>query len=224
MNVKKIKYSVIIIVFLLVHSVTSYGQQTDFFEAEAFPDTVLMGNFFSVFFNYTFEAVESFQEPEFKSFSVVEGPNEVGGADMMGSDVIQEFYGVEFVLTPLSPGEFFIQPATLKVDGVVYKTDPIKILVLPNPEGIIHSNPSNYGGDGEELILSGGAKEVNPNDPNNSAGPPPSPMDVEGDFYINQPGSNKMKKLNKQEKKELFEKFEPARDSSKLEKKKKKVS
>ena len=220
------RYLILIVISFGVSIGITNGQQTFFFDAEAFPDTVLLGEVFSVHFmhpitdeNYSFDA------PKFKDFVVLDGPIEMRGEELMADDNIKTFMGHQYAIQAVGLGEFYIKPARLTIAGNLYTTKPLKIVVLPNPGGISQPDPFSQSGGGKGSGHSGGAIKVDPNQPMdpNSPVPPTDPMEGVEEIFMVDPETGKMKKLNKEEQKDLFQKFEPVKDSTKV-KKKKKVS
>ena len=72
--------------------------------------------------------VESITPPEFKNFSVINGPIQQNNMSNINGNVKQSV-SMGFVLKPLSAGTFTIGSATAKIDGKEYHSSPVTIEV-----------------------------------------------------------------------------------------------
>jgi hypothetical protein len=126
----------ILLFSLLVSNVWGQDEKAPVFSVEINRDSVLMGNYFKVTFLLEDGKGVNFQVPEFKDFEVVGGPNQSSSFSMVNGDVSQKM-SYSFFLKPKMEGSFFIEPASIEVDGAVLETLPLEVNVYPNPDGII---------------------------------------------------------------------------------------
>jgi len=71
---------------------------------------------------------DNFNPPDFKGFRVVGGPNQaISNSYINGKRSYSKTYS--YFLSPTGRGNFTISQATIEIDGQVYKTTPIDILV-----------------------------------------------------------------------------------------------
>jgi hypothetical protein len=86
---------------------------------------------------------DEFEPPEFKNFSVVGGPSQsINNSWINGVRSFSKTYS--YFLAPKKRGEFTIGQATIKIDGEVYKTLPVKISVSAAIEKPKDPNDPNY--------------------------------------------------------------------------------
>ncbi len=135
---KKIILSTLV---LLLLSMLSYAQEV-VFKQELSYDTLLMGNVLEI--KYSIEnANGDFQAPEFSDFTIISGPNVSSQFSMINGSVTQSA-SYSYFLRPNVEGLITIESATLENGENLWSTDPINIVVQPNPDGIIQ-NPRGYG-------------------------------------------------------------------------------
>lgn len=89
--------------------------------------------------------VDNFSPPRFSGFMVESGPFTQSGMSIING-ATSRYYIISFVLRPLKTGSWAIGPATASLDGHVYKTRPISILVTQNPQGSNVNPHSPFGG------------------------------------------------------------------------------
>ncbi len=108
-------------------------------------DTVLLGNHLTVSFELENAPAQDFQAPLFEQFDIVSGPNMSSSFSMINGEVSQQA-SYTFYLRPRDAGIFYIEPAAVRIDDeTVLETEPVEIIVLPNPEGIIQEpEPLNH--------------------------------------------------------------------------------
>lgn len=58
----------------------------------------------------------------------------------MINGTVSQSVSYSFYLEPKDIGNYFIEPASIFVEGEPLETTPIEILVVPNPEGIIQED------------------------------------------------------------------------------------
>jgi hypothetical protein len=105
------------------------------FSVEVSTDSVLMGNYFEVRFIIENADGKNFEAPAFDNFRVVSGPNFSSSYSIMNGDINQSMT-ITYYLEPLETGQYFILPASVKADGKMLETAPMRVLVVPNPDGI----------------------------------------------------------------------------------------
>ena len=113
----------------------AFAQQDALFKVEVSSDSVLLGNYFEVKFILINQSGTQFQPPSFEGFNVVGGPNQSSSFSMVNGKVSQSM-SYSYYLEAQDIGFIFIDPASVKVGNEVLETDPLKILVLDNPDGI----------------------------------------------------------------------------------------
>ncbi len=112
----------------------SLAQEANF-SVEISSDSVLMGHHLKVTFAIENGKANDFSAPEFEGFSVVSGPNMSSSFSMINGDVSQSV-SYTYYLTPIEIGNYYIAPASVEVEDKILETQPLEVLVLPNPEGI----------------------------------------------------------------------------------------
>ena len=71
---------------------------------------------------------DNLNPPSFEGFEVVAGPSQtISSANLNGRRTFQRTYS--FLLQPIKKGVFQIKPATIEIDGRIYKSNPVKITV-----------------------------------------------------------------------------------------------
>ena len=78
----------------------------------------------------------NFEAPVFQNFNIVSGPNQSSSISIINGETTQS-QSYTYYIEPKEEGLFFIEPASVELDGEARETEPISIMVLPNPEGII---------------------------------------------------------------------------------------
>jgi hypothetical protein len=111
------------------------------FEARVSLDSVLLGNQLEVTFLLSGEKGRNFSPPTFDGFEVLAGPNVSSMTQIVNGSFSQEKRFI-YYLKPQDVGIYFIEPAVIYVDGEPLETQPIEVLVVPNPDGIIQQ-PAN---------------------------------------------------------------------------------
>jgi len=102
---------------------------------EVSSDSVLIGNYIEV--KFVLVNIDSkFEAPSFEGFQIVGGPNHASSMSSINGDVRKQATYSYFV-EPLTEGEHFIDPVSVEVGDNTLESEPMKITVHPNPEGII---------------------------------------------------------------------------------------
>ncbi|WP_367392107.1 BatD family protein [Lewinella sp. LCG006] len=104
-------------------------------------DSILLGNRFSVTFSLQNGQGEDFFFPEFNGFVKVGGPNMSSQMNIINGAVKQSVQYTYF-LEAHEVGDYYIEPASVKVGDSYLETPPLLVRVFPNPEGIIQSPPT----------------------------------------------------------------------------------
>lgn len=124
------------IVAAIVLFASSYAQEAAArFSVEVSTDSLLMDNPLQVRFTLANGDGQDFEAPLFTGFNVVSGPNVSSSISMMNGAVKQSV-SYTYLLMPDQVGNYFIEPASIVVDGKVLETLPLEVVVVPNPDGI----------------------------------------------------------------------------------------
>lgn len=103
-------------------------------------DTLLLGNYLELRFE-VLNGSGKFNPPDFAGWRIVAGPNTASSYSINNGEVSQSS-SYSYYLEAPSEGEFIIGQARLKSNDGELKTPEIKVVVLPNPEGI-RQHPKN---------------------------------------------------------------------------------
>jgi len=130
-------------IFLLIVcfniAMIGWGQEASFTVSVQF-DTLLLGNQLQVSFKLENGNSQNFTPPVFEDFIVVAGPN-MSSSMMMTNGAVSQSITYSYFLEAKEAGVFFIPPAKIEtVEGDLF-TEPLEVIVLPNPEGIIQKSP-----------------------------------------------------------------------------------
>ncbi len=109
------------------------AQQDARFIIEVSSDSIPLGHYFEVKFILENAHGSYFEPPTFEGFTVVGGPNQSSSFSMVNGKVSQNM-SYSYYLQPQEIGNYFIQPASVKVGDEILETQPKKILVVVNPE------------------------------------------------------------------------------------------
>lgn len=134
------KRLIIATLLIIVNHFFLNGQAADF-SVSISPDTILMGNTFRVDFSMENISNPNFQPPDFEGFRVIGGPNQSSSMMVMNGEVSQSMT-YTYYLEPAGEGQFFLAPAKAETEEESLFTEPLEIIVLPNPEGIIQQPES----------------------------------------------------------------------------------
>jgi len=97
---------------------------------------VLLGNYIEVTFTLKNSSGSQFEAPRFEGFDIVGGPNQSSSFSMMNGVTTQSI-AYTYYLKPTKIGNLYVEPAFIDADGTTLETQPIEIMVLENPDGII---------------------------------------------------------------------------------------
>lgn len=110
------------------------------FTVEVSTDSLLMGNRLQVRFILENGQGQDFQAPYFDGFSVVSGPNYSSSMSIVNGRASQRLT-YTFHLMPEDIGNYYIEPASIKVGDYYLETMPIEVIVFPNPDGVQQNLP-----------------------------------------------------------------------------------
>ncbi|RME08962.1 MAG: hypothetical protein D6816_04965 [Bacteroidetes bacterium] len=128
-----------VLLFLAAATVLSAQSKEPSFTVKLSTDSVLMGNYFQVQFILEGGNGTEFQEPDFsQDFNIVSGPSQSMFTTIVNGEMSQRMT-ISFYLEPKQEGLYYIGPASIRVDEQVLETEPVEVLVVPNPDGIKQS-------------------------------------------------------------------------------------
>ncbi|MCB0661813.1 MAG: protein BatD [Saprospiraceae bacterium] len=116
------------LMMLLLGLVNVAGAQVRF-EAATDAKEVLEGNFFEVRFTLYNANGSNFAPPDFRPFKVVSGPNRSLSTTSINGNVSHEMT-ISYTLLAEKPGQFRVNPASIKVKGKLYSTQALTVEVL----------------------------------------------------------------------------------------------
>ena len=105
------------------------------FSVSVSTDSLLMGNPLEVTFTLKNTDGKHFEAPVFEGFQIVGGPNQSSSFQMVNGDVSQEM-SYSYYLQPVDIGTHYIPPASIETKDGFLETQPIEVIVYPNPDGI----------------------------------------------------------------------------------------
>ena len=111
-----------------------HAQEAAIFKLNLRSDTILMGNYFEIKFSLKNAAGSNFSPPSFEEFDVVGGPNQSSSLSIVNGVTNQQM-GYSFYLQPKDIGNYYIEAASIEANGEILETQPVEIIVLPNPDG-----------------------------------------------------------------------------------------
>lgn len=136
-NMKKI----ILLTAFISLSLTAWSQEVSF-TVNVQPDTLLLDNQLQVSFKLENGNSQDFTPPTFEDFSIVAGPN-MSSSMIMTNGTVSQSITYSYYLEAKEAGVFFIPPAKIETEDGTLFTEPLEIIVLPNPDGIIQKNPGS---------------------------------------------------------------------------------
>lgn len=133
----------IFILTLIFSSLGIFAQNEASFSAKVNKDEVLMDNYIRI--EFTLNNVNGkFEAPSFKDFNIVSGPNTNSSMYVVNGKTSSKLT-YTYYLKPKKEGELFIENAYVSDEqnpDLNFESSPIKIIVKPNPEGIIEEEDS----------------------------------------------------------------------------------
>lgn len=124
------------IVFTVLLSLAAFAQTEPIFRVKVSQDSVLFGNPIEVRFTLEQGRGKNFQPPSFSGFDVVGGPNQSSNFSMINGEVKQSMT-FSYFIEPREIGNYYIEPASIEVEGKIFETQPLQIMVVPNPDRIV---------------------------------------------------------------------------------------
>ncbi len=109
------------------------------FTVEVSTDSLLMGNALQVRFTVENGQPEDFEAPYFSGFEVASGPNYTSSMSIVNGQAAQKV-SYTYLLLPREVGNYFIEPASVRVDGQILESNPMEVIVVPNPDGAQQSH------------------------------------------------------------------------------------
>ena len=126
----------------LFFSGSMLAQEEARFTIEVSSDSILLGNYFEVKFTLENAKGSNFEPPTFSEFFLKGGPNTASSMSIINGEVTQTIT-YSYYLEPKDIGNFWVEPASIMVDDKVLETQPIEVVVFPNPDGIKQQLPQN---------------------------------------------------------------------------------
>lgn len=126
----------ILLFILCTYFSFSISAQEPTFSLNVSTDSILMGNYLIATFSIENGDAKNFEAPNFEDFNIVGGPNQSSSISIVNG-VSSQSLSYSYYLEPKEEGIFYIEPASVEIDGNFLETSPYEIRVAPNPEGII---------------------------------------------------------------------------------------
>ncbi|HFC00942.1 MAG TPA: hypothetical protein ENJ53_09085 [Phaeodactylibacter sp.] len=133
---KKVLNLSCILMLFVFQAKANFIQGNPEFSVQVSQSSVLLGNDIEVTFMLKNAEGKQFEAPQFEGFDIVGGPNQSTSISIINGMTTQSS-SYSYLLKPTKTGTFFIPPAFIEVDGKTLETQPIEILVLENPDGIV---------------------------------------------------------------------------------------
>ncbi|MEM6698857.1 MAG: BatD family protein [Bacteroidota bacterium] len=114
------------------------AQKNPTFKVEVSTDSILMDNYFEVKFTLENAGSRQFTPPSFDDFQVLSGPNTSSSMSIVNGEVTQSI-SYSYYLKPKDIGNYYISPASVEADGAIIESEPVEVMVHPNPDGIIQT-------------------------------------------------------------------------------------
>lgn len=111
-------------------------QEEPQFSVRVSNSSVLLGNYIEVTFTLKNSSGSKFEAPQFEGFDIVGGPNQSSSFSMMNGVTTQSI-SYTYYIKPKEIGNLYVEPAFIEADGTTLETQPLEIMVLENPDGII---------------------------------------------------------------------------------------
>jgi hypothetical protein len=103
---------------------------------EVSTDSLLFGNPLKVIFHVEGASADGLETPDFEGFTILSGPSYSSSISIVNGTMSQQA-SITYWLEPSEIGTWYIPPAFLETDsGAVLESEPVEILVVPNPDGI----------------------------------------------------------------------------------------
>jgi len=132
---------IFLLIVCLSITLIGWGQEASFTVSVQF-DTLLLGNQLQVSFKLENGNSQNFTPPVFEDFILVAGPN-MSSSMMMTNGTVSQSITYSYFLEAKEVGAFFIPPAKIETAEGDLFTEPLEVIVLPNPDGTIQKTPQN---------------------------------------------------------------------------------
>ncbi len=129
------KKQLLLLACSLAFSAVLLAQEKPRFTIEVSTDSILLGNYFQVTFTLENAKGTDFAPPTFDGFTIVSGPNTSSSMSIVNGQVSQKV-SYTYYLEPRDIGNYFIAPASIVTDDTILETQPLEVLVVPNPDGV----------------------------------------------------------------------------------------
>ncbi len=125
----------------LFSSITLFGQDEIRFTVSVNTDSILMGNALEVKFTLEGASGRNFAPPLFNGFTIVSGPNTSSNQSFVNGQMTQRIT-YTYYLRPNDVGSYYIEPASIEAAQLVLESEPIQVMVYPNPDGVTQQRHS----------------------------------------------------------------------------------
>lgn len=122
------------LLFLFLYLGMAWSQEAQF-SVDLSIDSLLLGNRTKVTFTLENARGSNFVAPDFTGFQIYSGPNQSSSVSMINGVVSQQ-QSFSYYLVAEEIGNYYIQPASIETEEGILETEPIEIIVVPNPDGI----------------------------------------------------------------------------------------
>lgn len=123
---------ILIFILLFIH-IGLMGQDMNI-KVELSTDSILIGSLMEI--RFTIENAEGdFEAPGFEGFEIVSGPNTTSTYTVNNGNATQKT-SYSYVIRPNMEGLIYVDPANFKIDEKILETEPVSVMVYPNPLGI----------------------------------------------------------------------------------------
>lgn len=139
---------------ILIAMSTSLFAQVDF-KVQSSKTTMAVGETFQITFSVNTTG-NSFRPPAMKEFRRLSGPNTSTSMSWVNGNMTQSI-AYSFILMAVQEGDYTIEPASIQVNGVEYKTQPLKIKVTKSS----NSNAGNQGNGNQQNSSNQNGKDEN---------------------------------------------------------------
>lgn len=120
----------------MICTIITFGQKEAKLTVEVSNDSILLGNYIEVKFTIENASVENFEAPNFDGFNIVSGPNQ-SSSMMINNGEVTQSVAYSYYIEPIDIGNYYIQPAFVDTGAEMIESNPIEVLVVDNPDGII---------------------------------------------------------------------------------------
>lgn len=124
----------------LLSSIMLFAQNETRFTVSVSTDSILLGNTVEVKFTLEGSSGSNFAPPLFNGFTVVSGPNTSTSMSFTNGQMMQRI-SYTYYLKPNDIGNYYIEPASVETAQRVLESEPIEVMVYPNPDGVIQQPP-----------------------------------------------------------------------------------